>query len=351
MTIGQLLAWLIWISALCTVRGQRRWSSWLAASLGLRLASRMIAAGGSWLQRYAAVAFSPTGSLLLWALLTCVAVLLCDDLDFGHGQRTKRALLYFVGGLMLAEAVSGTVSPTGPMIVLGTTIGALMVIHTLTIFGSYGCQLVLLGWGIIAPSADNGVRQELSKEGVVTAALFLQLLGTVSGALWADQAWGTPWNWDPIECLSLSTLIWLATLRLGRSGLRGRWHQLGLAAIPIYTILGTALVRSGLLARASRHGYLPTSMGPVILISLTCVGVLAWLASRAVATGALPTATPIAMVWGLSHWLAGLVIVIVPAAKNIIAAVLTASWLVAGAWLVTRYLTASPATHSTSRKP
>lgn len=40
-------------------------------------------------------------------------------------------------------------------------------------------------------------------------ALFLMLLGTILGGIWADQSWGRFWGWDPKENGALLIILWL----------------------------------------------------------------------------------------------------------------------------------------------
>jgi cytochrome c-type biogenesis protein CcsB len=76
-------------------------------------------------------------------------------------------------------------------------------------------------------------------------------LGIISGAIWAESAWGAYWSWDPKETWSLITWFLYAALLHGRLAIkwRGRkaaiWAVLGFAAL-IFTFLGVNLLFSGL---------------------------------------------------------------------------------------------------------
>ena len=76
-------------------------------------------------------------------------------------------------------------------------------------------------------------------------------IGIITGAAWAEYAWGSYWSWDPKETWSLITwFIYAAFLhaRLAR-GWRGKKTAVlsivGFAAV-IFTYLGVNLVISGL---------------------------------------------------------------------------------------------------------
>ena len=76
-------------------------------------------------------------------------------------------------------------------------------------------------------------------------------LGVVTGALWAQTAWGSYWKWDPKETWSLVTwLVYAAYLhmRIVR-GWRGKWANrlllIGFAAV-LVTFFGVNLIPRGL---------------------------------------------------------------------------------------------------------
>jgi cytochrome c-type biogenesis protein CcsB len=79
----------------------------------------------------------------------------------------------------------------------------------------------------------------------------LLTLGIITGAIWADSAWGTYWSWDPKETWSLITWFVYALYLHSRfvRGWRGRKTAvlavLGFIAV-IFTYLGVNLLLSGL---------------------------------------------------------------------------------------------------------
>ena len=80
--------------------------------------------------------------------------------------------------------------------------------------------------------------------------IFLSL-GIVTGAVWANSAWGTYWSWDPKEVWSLITwLIYAAFLHCrfmrGWRGNRAAWISvLGFISV-LFTYVGVNLLLSGL---------------------------------------------------------------------------------------------------------
>ncbi len=340
MTLGQLLAWMVWVAALLARRRQRLLTFGLTAALGLRFISQLVATRGSWLQRYAAIAFSPAGSLLLWAILTCLVTALVGRWPAARSaqpaagsHRSGRAILILIALLLVAEQLS---RPPSDLNELASHVSIIMVIHTLAILGSYACQSVLLAHGISAIANDEHQHRDQTVPRLVAWATGLQLLGTVSGSIWAAKAWGTPWSWDPIECLSLAALIWLTTLHGHGSRLHAEWYRLGVAITALYTIMGTVLVRSGLLARASRHGYLSGAALPLATTILATMAILVWMMVSRVRSDALPIETQTAFIWGWGHWLAGFTMALVPALESAIVPLLYTAWAVGCAWMLVR---------------
>ncbi|ALC17687.1 cytochrome c-type biogenesis protein CcsB [Desulfuromonas soudanensis] len=79
----------------------------------------------------------------------------------------------------------------------------------------------------------------------------LLTLGIVTGAAWANYAWGTYWSWDPKETWSL--IVWFiyaaflhARFTRGWVGRRAAWLSIIGFAATIFCYLGVNLVLSGL---------------------------------------------------------------------------------------------------------
>jgi cytochrome c-type biogenesis protein CcsB len=78
----------------------------------------------------------------------------------------------------------------------------------------------------------------------------LMTMGIISGAVWANSAWGGYWRWDPKETWALITWFLYAALLHGRLnvGWRGRraaiFAILGFASL-LFTFLGVNLLLSG----------------------------------------------------------------------------------------------------------
>ncbi|MEW5734337.1 MAG: c-type cytochrome biogenesis protein CcsB [Thermodesulfobacteriota bacterium] len=96
--------------------------------------------------------------------------------------------------------------------------------------------------GIWARIPDAGALDNLTHRVVVFGFLFLTI-GIITGAVWANSAWGRYWGWDPKETWSLITWLFYATflharLVRGWKGSRVAWlSSAGFAAV-IFTYFG-----------------------------------------------------------------------------------------------------------------
>ncbi|MBA3031299.1 MAG: c-type cytochrome biogenesis protein CcsB [Desulfobacteraceae bacterium] len=112
--------------------------------------------------------------------------------------------------------------------------------------------------GVKSPMAsalpDPDVLDELTYQMIITGFLFLTL-GIITGSVWANDAWGSYWSWDPKETWSLITWLIYASLlhaRLmrGWAGKRIAWLSIvGFSAV-MFTYFGVNLL-SGLHSYAS----------------------------------------------------------------------------------------------------
>ncbi len=78
----------------------------------------------------------------------------------------------------------------------------------------------------------------------------LMTLGIISGAFWANTAWGTYWSWDPKETWALLTWILYAALLHGRLTIGWRGRKAAIFSIVafmflLFTYLGVNLLLDG----------------------------------------------------------------------------------------------------------
>lgn len=145
-----------------------------------------------------------------------------------------------------------------------------LTFHVFTAMLAYGAFAISFGLGImyllkaganeptgkkakeswIARFPDKNVLDELSYK-VIGFAFPMLTLCIVTGAIWANYAWGTYWSWDPKETWSLITWIIYAAylharLMYGWKGNRAAWMAiLGFVAV-LFTFFGVNYLLPGL---------------------------------------------------------------------------------------------------------
>jgi len=127
-------------------------------------------------------------------------------------------------------------------------------IVTLFIIWRYGSILkrIIEKFNVTADMLD-----EITYKSIAVGFPIFTLGGLIFGAIWADQAWGVYWSWDPKETWSLITWFIYAFYLHSRmiKGWRGRKVAIvaviGFMAV-IFTYLGVNLLLSGLHAYGSQ---------------------------------------------------------------------------------------------------
>ena len=104
--------------------------------------------------------------------------------------------------------------------------------------------------GILAAFPPSRVLDEINYRSIMVGFPLLTL-GIVTGAIWANYAWGTYWSWDPKETWSL--IVWFiyatflhARITRGWVGRRAAWLSVAGFAATIFCYLGVNLLLSGL---------------------------------------------------------------------------------------------------------
>ncbi len=96
------------------------------------------------------------------------------------------------------------------------------------------CGYVLMR-GLNLDGGNKDLRRSLSKAvyGCICLTVFLSLVGTVLGGIWANYSWGRFWGWDPKENGALMIVLWtLAILHARIGGIIKEW---GLHLASIFT--------------------------------------------------------------------------------------------------------------------
>jgi cytochrome c-type biogenesis protein CcsB len=143
-----------------------------------------------------------------------------------------------------------------------------LVYHVVTSFLGYAAFAISFGVSLVylhlikrknpEPTRrlpDPRTLEEINYNAIIVGFL-LFTVGIITGAIWANYAWGTYWSWDPKETWSLIT--WIVYAALLHARYTGRWKAQRMAYVSItgfvaviFTYWGVNYVLSGLHSYAS----------------------------------------------------------------------------------------------------
>lgn len=117
--------------------------------------------------------------------------------------------------------------------------------HVITITLGYSAGLLsaflsagyVLMRGLGLDNGDKDLRRALTRAvyGMLCFTLFLSLVGTVLGGIWANYSWGRFWGWDPKENGALLIVLW--TLAILHARLGGYLREWGLHFASLFTAI------------------------------------------------------------------------------------------------------------------
>ena len=250
--------------------------------------------------RYSAVWSAHEGSLLLWELILCVWIaavaLFSKRLPEVFRARVLAVLGWIsVGFLLFILLTSNPFGRLMPSAVEGLDLNPLLqdfglIVHPPLLYMGYVGFSVAFAFAVAALLGGEVSRDWVrwSRPWTLVAWAFLTI-GIALGSWWAyyELGWGGWWFWDPVE--NASFMPWLVGTALIHSqavtekrGAFGNWTLLLALSAFSLSLLGTFLVRSGVLTSVHAFASDPTR-GIFILIYLAVVvgGSLALYAARA----------------------------------------------------------------------
>ncbi len=142
-----------------------------------------------------------------------------------------------------------------------------LIAHVVTCFFGYaafaiafGVSIMFLlkqqarsdGKGILAILPTHRILDDLTHRMVLFGFLFLSV-GVITGAVWANSAWGSYWTWDPKETWSLITWFVYATLLHARL-IRG-WYGKKIAYLSILGFMAVLFTYFGVNYLPGLHSY------------------------------------------------------------------------------------------------
>jgi cytochrome c biogenesis factor len=102
-------------------------------------------------------------------------------------------------------------------------------------FAAFVSAMFVLICGLRLADDNKELRRILTRTvyGVICFTLFLSLIGTVLGGIWANDSWGRFWGWDPKENGALMIVLW--TLAILHARLGGFLREWGLHLASLFT--------------------------------------------------------------------------------------------------------------------
>jgi len=142
-----------------------------------------------------------------------------------------------------------------------------LIAHVITCFLGYAAFAITFGISamylfkrsdtegkshLLARFPEFNVLDELTHQMVTFGFVFLSI-GIITGAVWANSAWGSYWSWDPKETWSLITWFIYATLLHARM-MRG-WHGRRIAYLSIIGFMAVLFTYFGVNLLPGLHSY------------------------------------------------------------------------------------------------
>lgn len=226
----------------------------LAAAATLFLVAGLIAQTTYMVARWIAAGRAPFSNMFeSMVLFAWAAVVVYLALQWRQRVPVLAAATSLLAVLMLAYASTfeSDIKPLMPALRSNW-----LTVHVFTCFLGYGgfaiAALASAGYLLAPKSRPELLTAFDNATGKTIAFGFLFLTaGIITGAVWANSAWGTYWSWDPKETWSLITwFIYAVFLHCrfmrGWKGRRAAWISvLGFASV-IFTYYGVNFLLSGL---------------------------------------------------------------------------------------------------------
>jgi cytochrome c-type biogenesis protein CcsB len=233
-------------------------------------AANTIAIGLRWREAYAmGYQQAPLSNLyesvvfFAWSILL---IYLCFDLKYKYRAVGAFVLPFAFAGMIWAQwGLDATIAPLVPALQSNW-----LTYHVITCFIGYAAFAVACGvsvmylikvgkeeaasgnpvGGILGMFPSAKVLDDLNYKAIMVGFPMLTL-GIITGAAWANYAWGTYWSWDPKETWSL--IVWFiyaaflhARFTRGWVGRRAAWLSIIGFAATIFCYLGVNLLLAGL---------------------------------------------------------------------------------------------------------
>lgn len=184
-----------------------------------------------------------SGIYIFWTVILGIflAILLAMGIDF----LTFKVAVKTPDAFIKSHLFKATFRSDSGFMVMLSYIGAAAFIFILWRFG-YIFKKIIASFNVSPDLLDD-----LTYKNIAIGFPIFTLGGLVFGAIWADQAWGRYWSWDPKETWSL--ILWFVYAFYLHARLLRGWRGPKIAAVAvigflctIFTYLGVNLLLSGL---------------------------------------------------------------------------------------------------------
>lgn len=276
--MGTVFAIGMWMTS-GTIRKVLAWGVWLPTLAGLVYVIIPIVKRCIIMQR------PPVGNLYDTIIFICAAVVMLGAVvELMTRRKIALGLLPIAGSMLILLArlfeVGDGRDHMDPLVAVLRS-NYWLTIHVITITLGYAGGLVaaLLGTvyvllrGLRLDGGDKALRRSITRAtyGMLCVTLFLSLVGTVLGGIWANDSWGRFWGWDPKENGALMiVLACLAILHARLGGFLKEWGinlaAVSLAAVVAFSWWGVNLLGTGL------HNYGFTEGGGYIKLFYLLIG-------------------------------------------------------------------------------
>jgi len=177
----------------------------------------------------------------------------------------KNRVIGIIGSLLAVAALAyASLKPSQIQPLIPALKSNWLIAHVFTCFIGYASFAIAFGISLLyllrrigGPSVlerlpSDSLLDELTHQLVMFGFLFLSA-GIISGAVWANSAWGRYWGWDPKETWSLVTWFVYATLLHARF-MRG-WRGNKIAVLSIVGFLAVLFTYFGVNYLPGLHSY------------------------------------------------------------------------------------------------
>lgn len=214
-----------------------------AVALAVGLGLHTLALAGRW-QEYGHGPFTTLYEILssnLWSLALVLALA-------GWALREVRAVALLAWPVLLLLAAWLLIAHPGPGHLPPTYATVLLYLHTLVGKLFLGLLLVATAlaavpawrrsaWGMRRfAAAASDARLDALAHRFAAAAFVFETLMLIVGAVWAQDAWGRYWAWDPLETWAFLTWLALALALHARASLRPSPARFGLWLLGVFVL-------------------------------------------------------------------------------------------------------------------